>query len=289
VTEELVDWHSHVWLAPHLGNEWGPQLDENVQGRPSEAGDYAAHEAARRAAGITHSVVVALTSDLLGLDIPNSFIAEYVALSDGAIVGFGSVDPNRANAVEQVIAAASMGLSGIKLSPPYQGFHPHSEDAWHVYKAAADLGLVLMFHQGGVFTPRGMLEYANPVLLDKVARSFADTRIIIAHMGQPWVNETVALLFKNPNVFADLSARFSRPWQLRNILFLAMDYGVTGKLLFGSDFPIFDPAACITQFKEIVDSPTEESRARHPSLPRIPSAVVDEILSQRPLSLMGLA
>jgi predicted TIM-barrel fold metal-dependent hydrolase len=33
-------------------------------------------------------------------------------------------------------------------------------------------------------------------------------RMIVAHLGQPFMQETVMLMRKNPNVFADLSARF---------------------------------------------------------------------------------
>jgi len=278
-----VDWHSHVWEPEHLGPQWGPELDANVDWTTSEAGSFAAHREAMAEAGIDAAVVLALVACEIDLDIPNEHIAAYQESDPERIVGFGSVDPNDPHAVEKVrYAATDLGLRGLKLSPPYQGFHPHSDAAWAVYREAAEHGLVLMFHQGGVFLRSGALEYAQPVLLDRVAREFRDTQVIIAHAGQPWAFETQAVMFKNPNVWTDLSARYGRPAQLAAILQGLLDYGVQDRVLFGSDAPIYRPADCLAQFRALADDPA-------PGSPRIPAAVIDAIVEDRPLARLGLA
>lgn len=273
----IVDWHSHVWLPEHLGPIWGPELDANVSAHPSHDGSPEAHRAALDEAGVTQAIVVGLVACEIDLNIPNAFIAEYVASDPDRLVGFGSVDPNERHAVAKVReAAVDLGLRGLKLSPPYQGFHPHSEQAWAVYRAAADHGLALMFHQGGVFLRSGALEFAQPVLLDLVARTFRETPIIIAHAGQPWANETTAVMFKNPNVLTDLSARYGRPAQLRTILRGLIDYGVESRVLFGSDFPIYRPLDCLGQLRAVASTDPEG----------IPSSLLEAIISDRPLSLL---
>ncbi|MFL5846893.1 MAG: amidohydrolase family protein [Solirubrobacteraceae bacterium] len=278
----IVDWHSHVWEVPHLEPEWGPELDHNVSATPSREGGYDSHRRAMDAAGVDVSIVLALVSCHLELDIPNEYVAGFVEANPGRAIGFASVDPSDPQAVDKLrYAATDLGLKGLKLSPPYQAFHPHSPEAWRVYEAAAELGLVVTFHQGGVFARRGVLEYAYPALLDKVARSFPQMKIIVAHMGQPWVHETVAVMFKNPNVFADLSARFGRPWQLYTILLNILDYGVMDRVLFGSDFPIFDPSECLAKFRALG---TEGAAG----LPPIDPAVIESVITDRPLSLLGL-
>ncbi len=277
-----VDWHSHVWQPEHLGAHWGPELDANVSAHPSEDGSWEAHAAAMESAGIGASVVVGLVACHVDLDIPNEHIAGYVEHSGGRVTGFGSVDPTDPHAVAKLrYAANDLGLRGIKLSPPYQGFHPHSDNAWRVYEAAADLGLVLMFHQGGVFLRSGALEFAAPALLDKVARTFRDMQIIIAHAGQPWAHETTAVMFKNPNVWTDLSARFGRPAQLAAIMRQIVDYGVEAQVLFGSDFPIYQPATCIEQFTALGQRPPAGSPPVDPDL-------IASIIEDRPLHLLGL-
>ncbi|MDI2099138.1 amidohydrolase family protein [Ruicaihuangia caeni] len=274
-----VDWHSHVWLPEHLGPVWGPELDENVHAHPSADGSPEAHLAAMDEAGVDAAVVLGLVACEIDLDIPNEFIAEHVSTDPSRLIGFGSVDPNDPKAVDKVrYAATDLGLKGIKLSPPYQGFHPHSDEAMRVYREAADHGMTITFHQGGVFLRSGYLEFAQPVLLDRVAREFRDTRIIIAHAGQPWAHETTAVMFKNPNVWTDLSARYGRPAQLRTILRGLIDYGVESRVLFGSDFPIYRPSECIAQLRGAADG--DETGADSIGLD-----VVEAIIDDRPLSL----
>ncbi|GAA1695870.1 amidohydrolase family protein [Microbacterium sediminicola] len=278
-----IDWHSHVWLPEHLGPEWGPDYDANVGWATSAAGSWDAHRDAMDEAGIDAAIVLALVVCDIDLDIPNEYVAGIVERDPARAIGFASVDPNDPDAVDKLrYAATDLGLKGVKLSPPYQGFHPHSDAAWRVYTAAADLGLAMTFHQGGVFLRSGALEYAQPVLLDRVARTFRDTPIIIAHAGQPWSFETQAVMFKNPNVFTDLSARFGRPAQLASILQGLVDYGVTDRVLFGSDFPTYRPADCLTQFRALGDHPPAGS-------PHIDPALIEDIIDNRPLSLVGLA
>jgi uncharacterized protein len=279
----LVDWHSHVWLPQHLGPEWGPALDARYPDHPiTEQGGYDRHRAALDECGASAAIVIALTSRHFELEIPNEFVAEYVATDPARLIGFACVDPADPQAVAKLRdAVENLGLRGLKLAPPYQSFHPHSPEAWAIYEAAADLGLVITFHQGSVFAARGPLEHANPVLLDKVAAAFPAMPIIVAHMGQPWYAETVALMSKHANVFADLSARFHRPWQLHNAILAARDYRVERKLLFGTDFPLFTSAQCVASFRDI--NALTEAR-----LPPLPEALIEGIIHDRPLALVGL-
>jgi len=278
----FIDWHSHIWLPEHLGNEWGPALDARYD--PLKITELATPELNRErldADGVDHAVIIALTSRHFGMHIPNEFVAEYCATDPQRLIGVACVDPNDPEAVPKLRDAADMGLHGLKLAPPYQSFHPHSPEAWAIYETAAELGLFLIFHQGAVFARRGPLEHANPVLLDEVAAAFGDMPIVIAHMGQPWYAETVALMSKHPNVYADLSARFHRPWQLHNALLAARDYRVDHKLLFGTDFPIAGPAQCADALRNI-NTLTEDR------LPPISSEMIEGILHGRPLSLLGI-
>ncbi len=281
----LIDWHMHVWLPEHLGREWIDDLSRNYPGGDSpmiESARFEDIDRARAQAGVEQAIVIGNITRHLGACVPNEFIAEYVERDRGSTVGFASVDPNDADAVDQLrYARNTLGLRGLKLAPPYQAFHPHGPEAMAVYRAASELGMPVMFHQGAVFARRGVLEYANAALLDLVAREFPQTPIIVAHMGQPWYFETVALMYKHRNVFADLSARFHRPWQLHNMLLTAIDYGVTDRVLFGSDFPVTDTQFCLDAFRDL------SARTGH-RLPPIPDELVDQIIYERPLSLVGL-
>jgi predicted TIM-barrel fold metal-dependent hydrolase len=104
--------------------------------------------------------------------------------------------------------------------------------------------------------------------------------MIVAHLGQPWVGETVVLLRKHPQIFADLSARFHRQWQLYNGLMLALDYKVTDQLLFGSDFPLRTTAAADEEFRGINEWGSTVT------LPKIPGEIIEDIIHNRPFELI---
>ena len=67
--------------------------------------------------------------------------------------------------------------------------------------------------------------------------AFPGLRMIVAHLGHPWEEDLVALVRKAPNVCADISACHYRPWRYWQAMATACEYGVTHKLLLGSDFP----------------------------------------------------
>ena len=56
----------------------------------------------------------------------------------------------------------------------------------------------ILVHPVGQFTEESKLEYGRPYLLDEVARTFPKLRLVIAQLGQPWVDETICLLGKHP-------------------------------------------------------------------------------------------
>ena len=171
-------------------------------------------------------------------------------------------------------------MQGLKVSPVYQGFDPWSPEAWELYYLANKYDVPVMFHMGGMYDPHGTLEWGNPLRLDKVGRAFPDLRIIVAHFGQPNMQETAMLMRKNTNVFTDLSARFHRKWQLYNGLMVAIEYKVTDRILFGSDFPVMTTMDAVNAFKNINDW------GEGINLPKIPPDLIDEIIYNRPFGLL---
>ena len=279
---ELVDWHTHVWLPEHL-SQWGRNLDAYYPATPSEGGSYDQHRAAMDAAGVSRALVIALKSRHLGFDIPNEYIAEYVAQDRTRLVGLASVDPREPDAVHKLRdAIENLKLSGVKLAPPYMGFHPLAPEAWKIYAEVDRLGIPIMFHQSTVTDGAGFLRDANPILLDDVLRAYPHMKVIIAHAGQPWTAEVAALMRKHRNLYTDLSGRCSKPYQLFHALRLFIEGGVIDRVLFGSDFPANTPGDHIDGLRRVND-------ATHPGSPlAIPEPVIDDILYRRPLSLVGL-
>jgi hypothetical protein len=119
-------------------------------------------------------------------------------------------------------------------------------------------------------------------LLDEVARTFPRLPIIIAQLGQPWIDETICLLGKHHNVFADISGTLSHTWQAYTALVSAHQNQVIDKLLFGSDFPYTSATDCIEALYSI------NQIAQGTNLPVVPRESLRGIVERDSLGLLGL-
>jgi predicted TIM-barrel fold metal-dependent hydrolase len=286
----IVDCHTHIWEHPdQLGEEVAKTLP-NI--RPiyhsvtkaallPDAGMDRHYDACEP---IDKAIVLGFRSRYLKAHIPNEFVAQYVRQHPDKLVGFAGIDPTDPDeAIEDMRAAReNLGLRGLAVAPAAQNFHPmHSHALW-VYQEAAKLGLPMLFHQGLYFSAECKMEYARPALLDDVAREFPDLRIVVAHLGYPWVDETVVLIGKHANVFADISGLLLRPWQAYNTLLTAYQFGVMDKLVFGSDFPYTSPAHCIEALYSI------NHICHGTSLPTLPREKLRAIVERDTLGLLGV-
>jgi len=274
---QLIDWHTNLWLPEHLGEEQRAEMGSKTLGIDATP---EAHRA-RVVATAEKFIVLSLKHDQLGIHVPHEFVAEYVAQFPGRAIGLAGIDPNDPDSPRQLqYAVRELRLRGVKLSPVYAAFDPWSPAAWRIYQLADELKVPLLWHQSAAYPAKAAHEYGNPTLLDKVARAFPKLRMIIAHVGQPWIGELVVLLRKHKQLYSDLSARYYRKWQCYNALMLALDYKVTDKLLFGSDFPVQSTAEALASFRAINDW------GEGVTLPRIPDDVIEDIVYNRPLELI---
>ena len=142
----------------------------------------------------------------------NDDVAAMVAAHPDVFYGFGSIDPARgAGAVAGVHSAARLGLVGLAFHPIGQGFDPSSRSAFTVYEAAAEHGLICLFHTGysrlGSGMPGGTglrLAHGEPTAVDEVAARFPDLQIVIAHLGRLWRDEAIAVAAHKSNVWLNL-------------------------------------------------------------------------------------
>lgn len=144
-------------------------------------------------------------------------------------------------------------IIGFKFHPPDQGFYPSDKryyDIWEVLQAG---GKPAMFHIGftvlGANTPGGSgigLDYGRPIHLDTLAKDFPRMKILAAHPGWPWVEETVGVLTHKKNVYVDTSGYLAE--QLPELFKKAIGTRLQDKALFGTDFPYVDLAKALSSF-----------------------------------------
>lgn len=214
----------------------------------------------------------------------NDDTAAFVRAYPDKLIGFLSVHPHDPEVLEEIERATQdLGLRGIKLGPNYQNFDPLGPEAFRVYRRAEELGLPILFHQGTSPVQFADLDYAHPRHIDRLAMAFPSLKIVMAHMGHPWQADCCVVIRKHPNVYADISAQFYRPWSYYNALRLATEWGVLDKLLFGSDYPFATPRETLDALYRVNDV-IEGTR-----LPPVPIRELERIAQRDSLALLGLA
>jgi hypothetical protein len=291
----IVDCHTHIWKSiAQLG-----QLDLGDPPKPARgrlprltsagrsgwrsipAADPDHHWA--QSSLVDKSIVLGFKSKYLQAEIPNAYVAEYVNRFPQKLIGFAGIDPTERSAIDDLrLAQKTLHLRGLTLSPAIQDFHPTDSRAMDLYAEAEKLQMPILMHPVGQFTEQSKMEFGRPYLLDEVARTFPNLPIVIAQMGQPWVEETICLLGKHENVYADVSGLLSRPWQAYNALVSAHQSQVIDKLLFGSDFPYTSVTECIEALYSI------NQHAQGTNLPVVPREALRGIVERDALELLGI-
>lgn len=271
----IVDCHTHVWddkgrfaqtIMPHV-QEFAPV-------------DLARHLQAIDP--VDHAIVLAFKSRHLNAEIPNRYVAEYVSRHSKKLIGFAGIDPTEHDALEELrIARDELLLKGVVVSPAMQNFHPSDTRAMSVYEECARTGMPVVFDQNQ-FNPAARMDFGKPYLLDEVAREFPTLKVVVAHLGHPWIQETIVLLAKHANVYADVSGLLKHPWQAYTALLSCYEFGVINKLLFGSNYPFRSPAACI----EALYSVNQVSAGTN--LQTIPREQLRGIVERDALKLLGI-
>lgn len=278
----LVDVHTHVFDSQlHLSRElkramaragidpelWAATPDDHLT----------ATEHTDRA------VVFGLRAEATGWNIPNEFVADHVKRAPNRLIFFASVDPRADDFMDELRRChTGLGCRGLKLAPVYQGVHPLDPRYRLIYDYCQRHGLPILFHFGTTFTAGVPLDYARPLHADQIAIDYPELKVIIAHLAHPWETEAIAIVRRHPNLYADVSALFYRPWQFYNSLRLSAEYGVARKLLFGSDFPATTPADSVRAIRAVHELPTGLG------LPAIPTELIENILDRNSLELLGL-
>jgi predicted TIM-barrel fold metal-dependent hydrolase len=229
------------------------------------------------------AVVLGFRARDVGVLVPNEYVAGCVHRHPERLIGFCSVDPHGPAAVDQLDhAVQGLKLRGLKMAPIYQNVSP-TDYGFAVSWVARSSGFRCSFVRGTTFCSNVSLEIANPVQLQPLALEFPRLRMVIAHVGHPWINETLVLIRKNRAMYADISAQYYRPWQFYNALVAAMEHSVLDRRLLGSDYP-FPTRESTLAALGTVNEMVEGTR-----LPRIPEAKIDALIHRDSLDLLGIA
>ncbi len=186
-----------------------------------------------------------------------------VAAENPSLIAFINLDPLQDEATmtaELTDKVENRGARGVKLHPSSQQFYPGDRRLWPGYRLAQEMGLPVIFHSG---TFASAEQYARPKYFVDVLASFPDLTVVMAHIGQGYLDEVRSLAADYPNLQFDCSAIVSNTaadgaFTDKDLTALIRDVGVE-RVMFGSDFPWYDPADSVERLRRL-DFSDEENR-----------------------------
>lgn len=180
--------------------------------------------------------------------VENEEIRALVDLAPDRFIGFASVDPMRADAVETLeYAFSTLKLKGLKLHPGRQRFSPSDSRLEPVYQICERFDRPILFHAGLSWEPDALTENCHPLAFEPAAAAHPGLRICLGHFAWPWVREAAMLMVKYPNVYADTGAlyfdnarEFYTQTFTRDIPITWIDRSLRHQVMFGSNNPRFE-------------------------------------------------
>ena len=277
----MIDVHTHMLRPEHWGEEYARNWSSAYNTGGWQQPEPATFDAAMQEAGIDLAVVFGIRASAAGVRSPTAEVVDYCKKLKTPSVVFMALDPSDADWRDQFDEGVELGVRGIKLYPVMAVFDPRDPKYDPFYAAAVEKNLPVLWHMGATPSAEGDLSVSHPLVVDNVARRFPDLRQIIAHMGHPWQRDAVQVLRKNRKVFADISGMWTRSMDGYLALVNAQEWGVVGKLLFGSDYPLWTPQVTIDGLKKLTEFGA-------PGFPRVEPATIDTILANDTRALLGL-
>ena len=241
---KIIDAHCHIYpdkiaeqaaaATSDFYGGLGSTLDGTVSTLSKEA----------KIAGIKHCVVQSVATTPKQVSSINHFIAKSVAESNGEFTGLGTLHPDSEDIEADVEEIISLGLRGVKLHPDIQQFKIDDYRMLKIYELCEGK-LPLLIHTGD-----HRYDLSNPNRMMPILEIYKNLTVIGAHFGgwSVW-EEATEKLCKYKNFYVDCSSSLyaMTPQKAKELI---MAYG-TNRVLFGTDYPMWEPKAEIERFMQI--------------------------------------
>jgi predicted TIM-barrel fold metal-dependent hydrolase len=172
-----------------------------------------------------------------------------------------SVEQFRKAALDRIWAGPSRGIPGLNLEnlralyqsgrlkimgevvAQYDGLSPSDLILDPYFALTESLDVPACIHMGMSFpgitesSPKFRVSVGNPLLLEELLNRHPKMRVWIAHMGFPFLEETIGILNVYPRVYVDTGAIdwIERPEAFASYLKTLVIYGFEKRIMFGSD------------------------------------------------------
>lgn len=152
------------------------------------------------------------------------------------IIAFGSMHVDFDSMESELDRIQAKGIKGLKFHNDFQGVRM-DDPRFHELIEIVDDRFILMFHIGATRPPEE--NPSCPVKMARLRAMFPKARMIAAHMGGFRYWDLACEYLAGLDIFVDTSSTL--PYLSKEQFLAFFNKHDSEKMLFGSDYPIFDP------------------------------------------------
>ena len=176
--------------------------------------------------------------------------------------GFGTMHADFEDKIGETQRMLSLGLHGVKIHPDTQGYNMDDERMLEFYDYLAQNDIPILIHCGDY-----RYTYSHPKRLRHILELFPKLTVIAAHFGGWSVFDLALEYLADLNCYVDLSSSFQMTGLKRGRELIKI-YSAQ-RVLFGSDFPMWNPAKELEDFLSLKLSDEENELILNKNAKRI--------------------
>lgn len=228
----VIDVHAHIYpekIAERAVDAVGDFYLVDMYGEGTAAHLLSSQEHAP----LTHFVVHSVATKPSAVASINDFIADQCQ-QHPEFIGFMALHQDLEDPEAEIERAIDLGLKGVKLHPDTQKVDMDDPRLMRIYEIIAGR-LPLIVHTGDYRT-----DFSHPRRLKNILHTFPNLVVDAAHFGGWSVPEIGYDMLHEENVLIDVSSSMAFLGNRRTKELVDM-WGAD-RVMFGSDFPMWDPA-----------------------------------------------
>lgn len=191
-----------------------------------------------------------------GLASGNAGVIPYLEQYPDRFIGMAGLDPHKPDVLNELNTMVEKHHFKGAATDPYLAKIPADDKKFYpIYARCVELDIPIVITTGMAALVKGADPYhCHPKHIDQVARDFPDLKIVISHGCYPWVNEAIMVVYRNKNVYIELSEAEEAPFGDGYIK--AANTMIGDKVVFASAHPFLDFKGQIELYKRL---PFEQS------------------------------
>lgn len=246
----IIDFHAHIY-PDKIAEKASRATGDFYSITPAYTGTSKKLLTSGKAAGISRFVLLPVATKPDQVRHINDFIADEVS-AHKEFYGFGTLHPECDELIEETDRIIRLGLRGVKLHPDTQQFNTDDKRLYEVFDYIQGR-IPLLVHCGDK-----RFDFSHPRRLKNVMDKFPRLQVIAAHLGGWSLFDEAFEILKNGDCYLDISSTtmFLPPEQVE---YYIHGYGAD-RILFGTDFPLWNPEQEVASFKKLHLSSEEFER-----------------------------